>query len=133
MTSKLEIVRVALLGTCVALLAAILIVLTTGMQADREDATALRTLLLEPRYEYRVLEIAADKKSRTGEEALAATSANIDEKELAKLGSQGWEVVTTYLETETSYPNLGDSKYVTGLQTNVRPQRLVVILRHRLG
>lgn len=131
--TKLEIARVALLGMCVALLAAVLIVLTTGMQGDRDDAAALRALLLEPRYEYKVIKIAADKKSRTGEEALAATSANIDEKELANLGSQGWEVVTTYLETETSYPNFGDSKYVTGLQTNVRPQRLVVILRHRIG
>jgi hypothetical protein len=42
-------------------------------------------------------------------------------------------IVGSYLEIETAYPNFGDSKYVTGLQPNVRPQRLVLVLRHRIG
>jgi len=37
------------------------------------------------------------------------------------------ELVDSYLEMETVHPNFGDSRYVTGLQPNVRPQRLVLI------
>ncbi len=98
------------------------------------DARELRTLLLEPRYEYRVVVVVPEgDPARQGEEALKASLLQVDEKELSKLGAQGWELVDSYLELETAYPNFGDAKYVTGLQPNVRPQRLVVILRHRLG
>jgi len=49
---------------------------------------------------------------------------------LNKFGIDGWEIATSYLETETVFPNLlasGDG--VKGLQPNVRPQRLVVIFK----
>jgi hypothetical protein len=49
---------------------------------------------------------------------------------LNKFGIDGWEIATSYLETETVFPNLlasGDG--VNGLQPNVRPQRLVVIFK----
>lgn len=133
MITKLDVARIVLQGLITALLAAILVVIVLTDTRELADAAAARNLVLEPRYEYKVIKIAADRKSRTGEEALEPTSIHVDEKELASLGSQGWEIVATYLEVETAYPNFGDSKYVTGLQTNVRPQRLVVILRHRIG
>jgi hypothetical protein len=50
--------------------------------------------------------------------------------ELNKLGKDGWEIASTYLEMETVFPNLlasGDG--VAGLQPNTRPQRLVVIFK----
>jgi hypothetical protein len=52
------------------------------------------------------------------------------EAELTKLGKDGWEICTSYLEQETVFPNLlarGDG--VSGLQPNVRPQRLVIIFK----
>jgi hypothetical protein len=51
------------------------------------------------------------------------------EKSLNDLGKDGWEITTSYLETETAFPNLGNDKYVTGIQSNIRPQRLVVIFK----
>lgn len=115
-------------------LAAIAAILQLARVEAGASAAELRTLLLEQRYEYRVVAYAAEGDlARTGEGAMKAARVQVDEKELTKLGSQGWEVVGSYLEHETAYPNFGDSKYVTGLQPNVRPQRLVLILRHRLG
>jgi Domain of unknown function (DUF4177) len=97
------------------------------------EAARLRVLLLEPRYEYKVVVFAGSASDRTGADALEAASIEVDEKELSRLGSQGWEIVDSFLEMETAYPNFGNDKYVTGLQTNVRPQRLVMVLRHRIG
>ena len=39
---------------------------------------------------------------------------------LNKMGKEGWELVSTYTETGTSFPNFGNSEYVTGLRTNTR-------------
>ena len=84
-----------------------------------------------PQYEYKILAVSAEGYDRTGEDAMKFTTVTPKETELSKLGAAGWEVVGTYLEMETAFPNFGKAEYVTGLQTNVRPQRLVMILRHR--
>ena len=39
---------------------------------------------------------------------------------LNKMGKEGWELVSTYTEIGTSFPNFGNSEYVTGLRTNTR-------------
>lgn len=115
-------------------LAAIAVVLQLARVEADANAAELRTLMLEPRYEYRVVVVTPDgKPSRFEADAAKSALIHVDEKELNKLGSQGWEIVESYLEMETAHPNFGDSKYVTGLQPNIRPQRLVLILRHRLG
>jgi hypothetical protein len=98
-----------------------------------QTASDARTLVLEPRYEYKTVSIIAGALDRTGSDALKAARIEVDERELSKLGSQGWEVIGSFLETETAFPNFGSDKYVAGLQPNVRPQRLVMILRHRIG
>jgi hypothetical protein len=87
----------------------------------------------EPRYEYKVLAVQSEGLDRTGDAAMKFSSITPSEKELSKLGDAGWEVVGTYLEMETAYPNFGKAEYVTGLQPNVRPQRLVMIMRHRFA
>ena len=118
--------------TVAALLA--LVVFELRARAEREaEASALRALMLEPRYEYKVVTFAGSDESRTGEAAMKPTSIEVDDKELSRLGSQGWGVVNSFFEMETAYPNFGNDKYVTGLQTNIRPQRLVILLRHRIG
>lgn len=39
---------------------------------------------------------------------------------LNKMGKEGWELVSTYTETGTSFPNFGNSEYVTGIRDNTR-------------
>lgn len=78
-------------------------------------------------WEYRALAIDAPSHERTGANALAANQIALDEPTLNRLGAEGWSLATSYLETETAYPNLGNPKYITGLQPNVRPMRLVLV------
>ena len=133
MTDRSTMAALAAQGLAALALTALVAIQLVARDDAARDATELRTLLLEPRYEYKVVSVAASGHDRTGEAALRPSSVAIDEKELAKLGGQGWELVASFLELETAYPNFGDAKYVTGLQTNVRAQRLVLILRHRIG
>jgi len=58
-----------------------------------------------------------------------ATGVNPTEIELNKLGSEGWELVTSYFELETAYPNFEDYKYVTGVQPNIKPQRAIIVFK----
>ena len=36
------------------------------------------------------------------------------------MGKEGWELVSTYTEVATVFPNFGNSEYVTGIRENVR-------------
>lgn len=59
---------------------------------------------------------------------------NPSTSQLNELGLQGWEVVSTYLEHGTAFPELHytSSYKLAGVYSNVRPQRLVVILKRPL-
>ena len=48
---------------------------------------------------------------------------------LLEMKVQGWELVDSFLEHETSHPNFGKEDYVTGIQPNIRPSRLVLIFK----
>lgn len=91
------------------------------------------TIVYKPSYEYKVVKYYPEEsEERAGdnlESTAAFTTIDVDEKELNVLGGENWEIVTSYLETETAWPNFGNSEYVTGLQPNIRPQALVIILR----
>ncbi len=39
---------------------------------------------------------------------------------LNKMGKDGWELVSTYVEVATAFPNFGDASYVTGIRDNTR-------------
>lgn len=122
---------------CATVSAATLVLLTVVQvlhwQASRQEFDQLRKELREPRYEYKVLAIQSEGHDRTGDDAMKFTSITPSEKELSVLGAGGWEIVGTYLEMETAFPNFGKAEYVTGMQPNVRPQRVVLILRHRIA
>jgi hypothetical protein len=128
-----------LIGTQVAtfLAVAALVALTIVNQSQMIDAVEKVAREIrdtrEARYEYKVVSYATDAPSRTGDDAMKYASVTPDESALTSLGSAGWEVVASYLEVETAFPNFGRSDYVTGLQPNVRPQRLVIILRRRVA
>lgn len=70
-----------------------------------------------------------ENNERTGSGAFKYNTIDIPQEELNALGSEGWELVTSYLEMETAYPNFGNEEYVTGIQPNVRPQCVVLIFR----
>ena len=83
-------------------------------------------------WEYRVMSVApvvANDRGTTTAGALAPNQINVGEAQLDVLGQQGWELAGSYLEMETAFPNFGSADYVTGLRDNVRPQRLVLILK----
>jgi hypothetical protein len=106
----------------------------TAKKADEADAkiTARLADLANERWEYKVVSVMAEGHDRNGAAAVKFASAQPDEKALTKLGGEGWELVGSYLEMETSYPNFGKEEYVTGIQPNIRPQRAVLLLRRRL-
>ena len=133
MVDRKSLVTLILLALAVLGIGASVVVQVLSWQDANAQAAELRTVMLEARYEYKVVAVASNASGRTGEDAMKAAMVTIDEKELTRLGNQGWEIVTSFIEVETAYPNFGDAKYVTGLQTNVRPQRLILILRHRIG
>jgi len=73
----------------------------------------------------------AQVSDRNGSEAFKYSSINdakLDDA-LKEAGLGGWQVVSVALEMETAWPNFGKEDYVTGLQPNIRPQSLLVILR----
>ncbi len=100
---------------------------------QNKSITELRKDLREPHYEYKVMSFGSEGHDRTGDGAMRYTTIDPSESALSKLGASGWEVVGTYLEMETAYPNFGKAEYVTGLQPNIRPQRVVLVLRQRLA
>lgn len=85
------------------------------------------------RWEYKTVSVPSSGPSRTGEAAMKYTTIEIDAVPFVDLGKDGWELVDSFLEVETAYPNFGSSEYVTGLQPNVRPQRAVFVFKRPVG
>lgn len=85
------------------------------------------------KYQYKVVSVQAQFTKGAGADSdLGTTSVGLKDEELSLLGKDGWELVDTILEMETTHPNYGRGEYVTGLQPNVRPQRAVLIFRKAL-
>ncbi len=91
-------------------------------------------------WEYKVLyydaqKITSDDKNYVGGTAdflssVSSKSVIPDEASLTKLGKEGWEIASSYLENETVFPNLlASGTGVNGLQPNVRSLRLVIIFK----
>lgn len=129
----------ALVATHAAAVLALIALLALAIVQHRASLAETRSIAQElraarsARYEYKVITLAASAGERQGAEAAQAAMVTPGETELTSLGSAGWELVTSYLELETAYPNFGNDKYVTGLQPNIRPQRLVLVLRRRVA
>jgi hypothetical protein len=84
----------------------------------------------ELKWEYKVMTVyPEDSYERTGDEAWRIKTILPSETELIKLGNEGWELVSSYVEMETAFPNFGNDEYVTGIRENVRPQKLVLIFK----
>jgi hypothetical protein len=87
----------------------------------------------QPKYAYKAVSVQAQfTKTGAKDSDLNTTSVGIKDEDLAILGNEGWELVGTFLEMETTHPNYGNSEYVTGLQPNIRPQKAVMIFKKQL-
>lgn len=83
-----------------------------------------------PAWEYKVVyATAGGNHERTGANALAVNDIVVEETVLNNLGKDNWEMVSSFLELETSFPNLADPKYTTGIHPNVRPKRLGLVFK----
>jgi predicted Zn finger-like uncharacterized protein len=82
-------------------------------------------------WEYKVVTLTSGL-SRTGSEAFEISTLVPSDESLNAYGKDGWELVSTHIERETAHPNYGNDDYVSGLQPNVRPQRLVMFLKRRV-
>lgn len=83
-------------------------------------------------WEYKTVSVLADlprNAIRQNEQALAFKVIPDLDPILREPGQEGWELVATIVEHETSHPNFGKEDYVTGLQPNIRPQRLLCIFK----
>ena len=74
----------------------------------------------------------AEGWDRNGNQAGKYASVTPSEDDLNNYGKEGWELVTSYLEMETAWYNFGNEGFVTGLQPNVRPQRVVFVFKREL-
>lgn len=48
---------------------------------------------------------------------------------LNREGKEGWELVTSYTITETTFPNFGDKQYVTGLNSNTKTKQVYFVMK----
>ena len=85
-----------------------------------------------PQWEYKTVYLDAKEITEYIDNKLNSTKIELSADMINEYGSEGWELVDTYLEIETVHPNYGNNDYVTGLQPNVRPQRLVLIFKKPL-
>ena len=61
----------------------------------------------------------------------ATRTVDLDIEELQMAGKNGWEIAGQWLEHETVFPNFGKDEYVTGLQSNFRPSKLLILLKRK--
>ncbi len=71
----------------------------------------------------------ADGKYKAQYTEFDARTINVDKKALNKLGNDGWELVGTYTEVATTYPNFGNDEYVTGIRTNTHSMAIICIFK----
>lgn len=82
-----------------------------------------------PKWEYKKLVFSSEGNERIGPGALKYSSIQMDEELLNLMGKEGWEMTGSYLEMETAFPNFNEENYAIGLQSNTRPQALVVLFK----
>jgi hypothetical protein len=82
-------------------------------------------------WEYKVIKFETSNYESSGREAFYCDVNQPSDSLLNVYGSQGWELIDTYVEIETAHPNFGNDEYVTGLQPNVRTGNVVLIFKRK--
>jgi hypothetical protein len=141
--NRIEIVKTSVTGlmasAIITLLSLLLWHVGQGSDSARKlettQAHVLRRSEAPVLWEYETIAVTPEMYlARTGRiDSALQTKIAPDASVLTKtFGAKGWELVTAYLETETAFPNFGDEKYVTGIKSNIRPARLVMIFKRRV-
>lgn len=99
---------------------------------DNNYKTILETISYTHKWEYKVVYIEATETFTYLQGERNPSKIELTDDMINEYGVKGWELVDSYLEIETVHPNYGNNQYVTGLQPNIRPQRLVLILKKEL-
>lgn len=67
------------------------------------------------KWEYKVVSMTGNKTNDYSSTIFSDPTGMLD-----NMGKEGWELVDTYTETSTAFPNFGNDQYVTGLKPNTR-------------
>ncbi len=86
---------------------------------------------VEKKYEYKVVKVEPDNEygAITMDVDPYPNSFKDQTQMLNKMASQGWELVDTYTEIMTRYPNFGNKEYVTGIRTNTKTSAINFIFK----
>lgn len=79
------------------------------------------------KWEYKIVKVAG--KETEYRETFGSLVFNDQTAMLNKMGNEGWELVSTYTETGTVFPNFGNSEYVTGIRDNTRTNVLNFVFK----
>lgn len=85
----------------------------------------------EKKYEYKVVKVEPDNEfgAITMDVDPYPNSFKDQTQMLNKMASQGWELVDTYTEIMTRFPNFGKEEYVTGIRTNTKTSAINFIFK----
>ena len=97
-------------GITVTFCAAILLMGCGASSKEASQAVA--------KWEYRVVDIVGEDASEKAD--FKALTFSDPTTMLNRLGSEGWELVSSYTEESTVFPNFGNDSYVNGLRDNAR-------------
>jgi len=81
------------------------------------------------RWEYKTVEISSNYSFN----GAYPSNLSLSEEDLDMLGEDGWELVGIYDVINTSYPNFGNSSYVTGIRTNTRTTSVQFVFKRPRG
>lgn len=79
---------------------------------------ALLASCSDTKWEYKVVKVAGKEAEQMAD--FGSLVYGDQTSMLNKMGQDGWELVDTYTEVGTAFPNFGSSEYVTGLRDNHR-------------
>lgn len=116
----------------VSILLSLIFLIITSILGLRNDNKKIAMELAIPKWEYKVVYLEATESGVYMQDELNPSKIELTEDMINTYGLEGWELVDTYLEMETVHPNYGNEDYVTGLQPNIRPQRLVLMFKKPL-